>query len=93
MSQVTDVPPAEGTLDPARDHAATTAAAHGGPSGPDPADGWLTADELAAYAGRPVAEVLEAIRRRVLPAVTTHPRNKDRWTVRRRDADRWLGRG
>jgi hypothetical protein len=92
MSQVTHVPPAEGNLEPALEHADTTAGAHGRPPGPDPADGWLTADELAAYAGRPVAEVLEAIRRRVLPAVTTHPRNKDRWTVRRRDADRWLAR-
>jgi hypothetical protein len=92
MSQVTHAPPDEENLDPAPQRAAPVAA-HDGPPGPATADGWLTADELAAHAGRPVAEVLEAIRLRVLPAVTTHPRNKDRWTVRRRDADRWLARG
>lgn len=51
--------------------------------------GWLTVEEVAGLKQVDVSVVREAVRRRALDAVTTHPAQPWRWMIRGRDAQAW----
>lgn len=54
--------------------------------------GWLTVEDVARLKAVDVSVVRDAVRRRTLNAVTTHPAHPWRWMIRGRDAEAWTPR-
>ena len=53
---------------------------------------WLDVPAAARYATVRPDEVLKAIARRDLPAVTTHPDRPGAWMMRREDVEAWISK-